>query len=189
MMKTMMALRDWAVTIEALGMGTQILLIRKGGIHEETRDFQVESDQFLLYPAYEHQNEKLLKPEYKKEISRILKEWDPKQDTTKIQYYASLYEDIEITDEEDLYRLYSHHIWTNQFALDRLKWKKLSPLHLLLVRVFRLEKPITIPIREEYVGCKSWLQLPITVDKLSLKPILSDEQFMNEVGKIKAKLC
>lgn len=185
---TTIALKDWAVTVEALGAGKQILLMRKGGIREETRHFEVQSEQFFLYPAYEHQKEELLKPEYQGEIAKTLVGWSPEQKTTQIKYFAQLYEDIEVMDEEALHRLYPHHIWTNNFASERLKWKKKLPLHLLLVRVYKLEQPVEVEIREEYLGCKSWHQLPENVNHLPAYPVLTDEEFQAEVRKIKEKL-
>jgi hypothetical protein len=182
---THMALKEWAVTLEALGQGKQILLMRKGGIAEETRHFEVQSDRFFLYPAYEHQKEELLKPEYQEKIAETLKEWSPEQQTAKVKYFAALHEDIEVIDERALFRLEPHHIWTNNFASDRLKWKKKLPLHLLLVRVYRLDEPVEIPVRPEYLGCKSWHQLPEELKELNGTPVLSDEAFHAEVEKIK----
>ena len=43
---TRTALKEWAVACEALGRGQQILLIRKGGISEEHREFRVEHPEF-----------------------------------------------------------------------------------------------------------------------------------------------
>ena len=48
------ALKEWAITVEALASGTQIMLMRKGGIHEENKDFRIIHDEFLLYQTYEH---------------------------------------------------------------------------------------------------------------------------------------
>ncbi|MBA4493587.1 DUF1802 family protein [Paenactinomyces guangxiensis] len=183
---TTMALKDWAVTVEALGAGKQIILMRKGGIREETRHFEVQSDQFFLYPAYEHQKEELLKPDHRGEIAKTLEDWSPEQTTVPIKYYARLYEDVEVMDEEALHRLYPHHIWTNHFATERLKWKKKLPLHLLIVRVYKLNQPVEVKIRDEYTGCKSWLRLPEDVTRLPAQPVLSEAEFTAEVQKIKA---
>src|SRR5438477_13108634 len=50
------ALKEWAVVCRALQDGTQSVLLRKGGIIEETRDFALVERRFLLYPTYEHQD-------------------------------------------------------------------------------------------------------------------------------------
>jgi hypothetical protein len=186
---TTMGLKDWAVAVEALGTGKQILVMRKGGIAEETRHFAVQSERFFLYPAYEHQKEELLKPEYQGEIAKTRSLWSPGKQTTTIKYFAVLHEDIEVMEEEALFRLAPHHIWTNRFAAERLKWKKKLPLHVLLLRVYKLEQPLEIPIRDEYLGCKSWHQMPVELSGLKGSPVLSDAEFMAEAEAIKSTLA
>ncbi|TCS97037.1 DUF1802 family protein [Hazenella coriacea] len=186
---TQIALKDWAVAIEALGLGKQILLMRKGGIREETRHFELQSDEFFLYPAYEHQKEELLKPEFQGEVAKTLKNWSKDDQTTTIKYYAKLYEDIEVMDENALRRLAPTHIWTDNFATERLKWKKTLPLHLLLVRVYRLDQPVEVEIRPEYNSCKSWHMFPENLQSLSAEPVLTDEEFMTQVNKVKELLA
>jgi hypothetical protein len=185
---THIALRDWAVTLDELGKGTQILLLRKGGIHEETRHFEVSSDNFFLFPAFEHQKAELLKDEYQGNIAKTLENWSPEDQSVTVKYYAQLYEDVKLLDEKKLKSLYPHHIWTNEFAAERLKWKKKIPLHVLLLRVYQLEKPIEIPMLSEYGGCKSWLSLPDSLNGIDANPVLSDEAFANKVAEIKKSL-
>ena len=60
------ALKEWASAVKALEAGSQIFIMRKGGIIEETRDFQVVSNDFYLYPTYEHQRRELLKAPYQR---------------------------------------------------------------------------------------------------------------------------
>ena len=50
-----MALKEWAVVVEIMGSGRQILTLRKGGIHPSDKNFRVLHKEFLLYPTYEHQ--------------------------------------------------------------------------------------------------------------------------------------
>ncbi|MXQ55974.1 DUF1802 family protein [Shimazuella alba] len=185
---THIALRDWAVTLDELGKGTQIMLLRKGGIHEETRHFEVNSDSFFLFPAYEHQKSELLKEEYQGNIAKSVENWSPEDQQVMVKYYAQLHEDIELLDEEKLKALYPHHIWTNEFAAERLKWKKKLPLHVLLLRVYQLEQPVEIPMLAEYGGCKSWLSLPETIKGQEAHPVLTEDVFLQEVASIKKSL-
>jgi hypothetical protein len=185
---THIALRDWAVTLDELGKGTQIMLLRKGGIHEETRHFEVNSDSFFLFPAYEHQKSELLKEEYQDNIAKSIENWSPEDQQVMLKYYAQLHEDIELLDEEKLKALYPHHIWTNEFAAERLKWKKKLPLHVLLLRVYQLEQPVEIPMLAEYGGCKSWLSLPETIQGQEAHPVLTEDVFLQEVASIKKSL-
>lgn len=185
---TNVALKDWAVTVDELGAGELVFVVRKGGIREETKQFEVQSDEFFLYPAYEHQKEALLKPEYRSKLAETLKEWSPDQETMKIKYYARLVEDIEITNEEDLQKIYPYHIWVENFAVDRLKWKKKQPLHMLIMRVGKLETPVEVFIQPEYNSCKSWHQLPETLVGIKTSPVLSDQEFEQKVSVVKQAL-
>jgi hypothetical protein len=184
----MPALKEWAVAIRALESGRQIMIMRKGGIAEETRDFQVKADSFFLYPAYEHQKKELLKEEYRAQIDETLREWKPGASTTTITAYAKLAEDIEITDQLQIDRLYSFHIWTDRFTDDRLHWKRNKPLHLLLLRLYKLDQPFEADILPEFNGCKSWVELPIHRELPIGKPVMDDDKFKQSVIKIKEAL-
>jgi hypothetical protein len=182
------ALKEWAVTIKALTEGKLIMLLRKGGISEETRDFQLVSPAFYLLPAYEHQKPELLKEVYQDGIKQTMKEWHPEAEEIEIRAYAEVAEDIEIHDQETLDRLREYHIWTDTFAEERLKWKRAKPLHLLLLRVSTLEQPVRIPNRAAYTGCKSWVRLEDTVPELTAKEVISDSAFNEQIENIKRLL-
>ncbi|MFX3631914.1 MAG: DUF1802 family protein [Candidatus Pristimantibacillus sp.] len=179
------ALKEWAVTVKALQEGSLMLVMRKGGIIEETRDFQLVSPGFYLMPAYEHQKEHLLKHSYQGQIRGTMEHWSPDMEKMKLESYAEAVEDIEITDQETLDRLREFHIWTDTFAEERLKWKRMQPLHLLLLRVYRLEDAIEIPMRSAYAGCKSWVQLEDGIPTTAMKPVIAEQQFQEQVLQIK----
>src|SRR5579883_3547847 len=52
------ALKEWAVVQRALLEGHQMVLLRKGGLIEESGDFDLRAREFLLYPTYEHETER-----------------------------------------------------------------------------------------------------------------------------------
>ena len=91
------ALKEWAVTIEALASGQQILLMRKGGIHEESKDFRIIHREFLLYPTYEHQKADLLKPDHRNKLDEMLKS-DIDVDKITFSKWARVEEVIEISE-------------------------------------------------------------------------------------------
>lgn len=183
------ALRDWAVTIQALLDGAQILLLRKGGIVEETRDFKLISPQFYLLPAYEHQKLHLLKPDEQPRLKQVLDHWQQDGQEIALEAYGEVTEEIGITDRKVLERLREFHIWTDEFAEERLKWKPRKPLHLLLVRVYRLADKVELPMRPEYRGCKSWVTLEGGPFERQAAPVLSDEEYARRVQSIKAALA
>lgn len=183
------ALKEWASVVRALEEGKQIIALRKGGIIEETRDFQLVSPQFYLLPTYEHQRRELLKPEFQPLVDETAAAWSPDADTVRITVFAEAVEDIELSDQEAVDRLRDFHIWTDTFTEERLKWKRKQPLHLLLLRVYRLERPVDVPLRESYTGCKSWIRLEDALAGTPKLPVLPDAKFLEEVDKIRRALA
>src|ERR1051325_9649991 len=49
------AFKEWAIVVDALGRGDQIIILRKGGISEGRSGFQIEHNRFLLFPTLFHQ--------------------------------------------------------------------------------------------------------------------------------------
>lgn len=182
--RQMIALKEWAVSVKALREGEQILVLRKGGIVEETRDFQLISPNFYLMPAYEHQRRKLLKEKYRDGMDETLKEWSTDMDRIKLDAYAEVTDDIEINDQETLDKLRDRHIWTDAFAEERLKWKRKKPLHLLLMKIFVLEEPVYAPMRDAYNGCKSWVRLEDGIGEPPMTPVLTREMYEAERKRI-----
>src|SRR3954463_9351064 len=68
------ALKEWAVTVRALAEGEQLLTLRKGGIREENKHFEIEHDQFFLYPTFAHQRNDLVRASPMPELGRALEE-------------------------------------------------------------------------------------------------------------------
>ncbi len=181
------ALKEWAITVDALAQGQQILLLRKGGIHESGKDFRVVHPEFLLYSTYEHQREDLLKSTYQPALSRLLED-RPKSDTITFAHWARAEEIIEVETQEKVEHLSSHHIWTDAYAQSRLRWKPMLPLSILLLRVYRMERPVSVPYIKEYGGCTSWVDIMPRVDLGRLEPALSDADFQRQVDAIKGSL-
>ena len=81
-----------------------------------------------------------------------------------------------------------HHIWTDAYAQSRLHWKPMLPLSIMLLRVYRMEQPVTVPFIPEYGGCKSWVDVIPRIDLGQLTPALSDDEFQREVEAIRGSL-
>ena len=181
------ALKEWAVTVQALAQGRQVLLLRKGGIHEEGKDFRVVHPEFLLYPTYEHQREDLLKPSAQPSLKQLLAE-TPKSDTITFSHWAQVAEIIEVSEQEKVDDLSGHHIWSDAYAQSRLHWKPMLPLSIMLLRVYQLEQPVTIPWSKEYGGCTSWVETLPQIKLGEMNPALSDQEFQGQVDEIKGSL-
>ncbi len=68
------ALKEWAVTVRALAEGEQLITLRKGGIREENKHFEIEHDRFFLYPTFDHQRNDLIRQSHVPELDRALEE-------------------------------------------------------------------------------------------------------------------
>jgi hypothetical protein len=181
------ALKEWAVTIQALSLGQQILLVRKGGIHEEGKDFRVIHPEFLLYSTFEHQREDLLQPESQPALRQLLTQ--PRDEAQiRFTHYAKVAELIEISDQEKVDDLSPHYIWTKEYAQSRLHWKPMLPLAVMLLRIYRMENPFSVPFLPEYRGCTSWVDILADVPLGQLQPVLSDEEFQRQMDEIKGSL-
>ncbi|MBX6396059.1 MAG: DUF1802 family protein [Alicyclobacillaceae bacterium] len=182
-----LALKEWAVALRALDQGKQIILLRKGGIVEETKEFRVAGTSFFFYPTYEHQKKELIKPEWHEALEETIRGVSMPVREVTVTHAAQVVEDIELLDENKLRQLDHLHIWAPHYAAERLHWKPKKPLHVLAVRVYRLEEPRTIPVRDAYLGCTSWVRLQDAVDSRG-KPVLSDETFQRHIAELHAAL-
>ena len=182
-----MALKEWAITVEAMAQGDQVLLLRKGGIHEDGKNFRVIHREFLFYPTYLHQKEDLLQPAHQPALRKMLEQ---PQDDRKItfSYWAKAEEVLEISDQEKVDNLEPHYIWTTAYAQSRLHWKPMLPLSVMLLRVYKLEKPVTVPYLPEYGGCTSWVDVLSDVNLGKMEPVLDDSEFQRRVDEIKGNL-
>ena len=176
------ALKEWAIAVDALSAGKTIILLRKGGIREA--GFQVQHRHVWLYPTYEHQKPELLKPEYAPQVNPVPSGWHPQ--TVMIKSCAEITDVLSVTSKEQIAGLQPYHIWHEQMISDRLKWKPQRPLTVLLLRVYRLATPETIPYDASYGGCKSWIDLIEPIAQNNLVPVINDAEYTARVCQIKA---
>ncbi len=175
------------MTQQALDCGEQIVLLRKGGIREEGKSFEVLQPEFLIYPTYEHQREDLLKPFYRERLAAALAQPHP-PDQIRFSHWARVAERIELTETKQLEALSPYYVFTTEYAAARLHWKPRRPLQLLLVRVYRLSEPRSVPYRAVYGGCKSWVALEEEVELGALAPVLNEPRFQARVQEIRRAL-
>ena len=180
----MQALKEWAVVCRALEEGRQVLLLRKGGILEYRQGFKVQHDRFLLFPTYEHQSKDHLQADYADRLDNVLKD-QLAPGTNRITSYAEAIEVKEITDRIALRTLAKYHIWNESYVNARMDYNPRKPMSVILLRVFKLENPILIENKQEWIGCRSWIPLDIDV---SGRPVLDDLQFNTIASEVKGVL-
>jgi hypothetical protein len=172
------ALKEWAVAVRALERGETALVVRKGGIREKA--FAVPQTRFLLLPGYEHQRPELLKEEYRGLMDRIPDLAD--DGPLRFSSFAEVESAYEISEAEELSALDPHHMWTPEYAESRFKWRPKKPLTVLVLRTYLLPRAVELPYRDEYGGCRSWIELQEPVSVEGARAALSDEEFDRSVA-------
>ena len=182
-----MALKEWAVAVKALGRGEQTLILRKGGIHRDDRDFRLVHPEFLLFPTYLHQKAELIKPGHHEALREAAEE-DDTPGVVELGYFCQVVDKFEIRDESDLDIISDNHIWTDDYAHKRLHWRPKQPLTVALLRVFELHPPKALPILDEYSGCKSWVELGQDVSLGTLEPVMDNDEFERQCDAVRSAL-
>jgi hypothetical protein len=173
------ALKEWAAIVHALLEGEQIVDLRKGGLREDGRHFGVQASRCWLYPTAEHQRAELLKDAYRHYPDLAVA--SPVGGAITIPGWAEITDVATITEPGQLDALEGKSIWSHDYAASRLKWKRRDPLWVLALRAHRLVEPLTVPWRDEYGGCTSWVELdglPDDPASVASEPALSDESFV-----------
>lgn len=180
------ALKEWAVIVQALGAGQQVLLLRKGGILDEGREFRLEHSEFFLYPTFEHQHRKFLRQEFLAGFDKALPS-QPPHDKLILDTYAEVTDVLVAKELAPLQQLSPYHLWNGNYLEMRWNYKPEVPLHVLVLRVHRLAA-VKIPFRAEYAGCKSWVELDREVALGEACPALSEAEFARRRLAIRGQL-
>src|ERR687897_2227769 len=213
----MIALKEWAIVCKALEEGKQMLLLRKGGIMEYRKGFEVKHNEFLLYPTFEHQSVESIKVEYKEKLKEILEEQNKYYNNNNnrkkidkdnqnfniathniIKLLAKVEDVIEISDKLILSELRDYHIWSDEYVTMRMNYNPSKPMSVLLLRIYKMKKPLIIDFNDKWSGCKSWIDIGKDVDiqnsheveilgneKALIDPVINDDIFYESVNKIR----
>ena len=164
-----LALKEWAVVVEALLEGRQTVLLRKGGVAEDPKGpFAVEDREFWLYPTFIHQAAESVKPEWRTALAEAVAR-KPAAGTLVLPGYAEVVEAVPLTSPDEITRFDAQHIWSPDYLRKRWDWNPKQPIWALVLKVSRLAEPVTIPERPEYGGCKSWVRLAESVPTAGLR--------------------
>ena len=169
------ALKEWAVVIEALAAGRQIFLLRKGGIAEGKRGFELKHSRFLLFPTWEHQQEDSLQP-HCHDMFRSLRPADP--DRIEFRVGAEVADILRAPSSIDLLRQASDlHVWNERYLRMRYDYRPDLPLYVVITRAFRLPEAVSVPADRRYAGCRSWVDLYRDTPEDGAAAVLSEAEF------------
>ncbi|MGH2844306.1 MAG: DUF1802 family protein [Solirubrobacteraceae bacterium] len=187
------AFKEWAVTVRALAEGEQLLTLRKSAVREPEGHFGLEHDRFFLYPTFENQRADLVRESHRPELVRALEEgvWSDcepspsamlrdveinQPDRVRIRAWAEVAAQYTISDRRAVDALSPFYVWTPDYAERRLEWKRRHPLHVVVLRTYRIPRPVTVKVRDEYGGARSWLELTRELP-FEGTPVLCDDEF------------
>ena len=184
------ALKEWAVVNRSLRAGRQIIDLRKGGLREEGHRFRVRALRFWLYDSFEHQRSELIRPELAP-LYTASEAGRPQEGKLRFEGWADLVETAALDSPEQVAALRDHHVWTDDYAEQRFRWRPKAPLLLLVLRVHRLRDVLVVPEREHYEGCTSWvpmLDVPDDPTELNSRPVLPDAEWERRLDALHAAL-
>ncbi|MGE5685173.1 MAG: DUF1802 family protein [Nitrososphaerota archaeon] len=187
----MLALKEWSIICKALEDGNQTILLRKGGILEYKKGFEIRQKSFLLFPTLEHQAEEYLQSKYLQTYDLLLrgnKSEDIQNKANTVLVQARIEAIQEFHDHEMLPKLEKYHIWNEKYVNMRMNYNPKKPMNALLLRIYKLPQPISIDVKPEWAGCKSWIDIDIaekygdqfgSVPKMfdQSEPVIKDKEF------------
>lgn len=180
------AFKEWAVICRALATARQTVILRKGGIVEERGEFRPEYPEFLLFPTYLHQSPESVVPEARNWLAETMAS-EPKAGTVTLSHWCQVAQAIRVCSLDAVQRLEGYHIWSSEIVLERFhRWQE--SIYALVVRTYCLPQPVTLPLAEDYSGCKSWVELKYDVQTAGSTPVLHDAQFGDRLAQVRAIL-
>jgi hypothetical protein len=170
------AFKEWAVVVDALGRGEQIIILRKGGISEGRGGFKMEHERFLLFPTLFHQQRESVIASAQARYDVIAPNFPPR-DRLRLEYIAEVVQAKKLHSLADANALRGQHIWRDEVIAERFDWGKSKSIYALAVRVYRLPQMVELPMLSAYEGCKSWIEVDHEIHTDGATSALDDLDF------------
>jgi hypothetical protein len=151
------ALKEWATIVKALEQGKQTVILRKGGILETASGFNIKSKKFFLFPTWEHQETKHVKPEFHDFLNDVLNK-KPDEGFNKITSYAKILYEKDIECNDIINDLSSFHVWSDEYIQERRNWMPEKPIKAIFLKTIKIPE-FNLSLKPEFSGCKSWIEL------------------------------
>jgi hypothetical protein len=181
------AFKEWAIVVDALLRGEQIVLLRKGGLREGRGGFQIEHPGFLFFPTLFHQQRESVTPSAQGRFDQIAPHFPPPE-RLRLEGFARVVDWRRLDSLEAARQLRGQHIWRDDVIDERFDWGRDKHIHALAVRVLRLDKPVELPMRPEYGGCKSWIDLEQEISIAGARPVLAEADFADKLAQFQKAL-
>jgi len=190
------ALREWAVTCDALGAGQQVLLLRTGGIHERAfagtseggvaAASKLEHREFWLVPTHLHAASERLKVSARPRFDALLKQAPPVHQA-RIALYATVADAIFVDDRDRLINLDPLHHFDIEYVRSRFDFRT-PGIWALTLRAWRRAEPELRPLTSAHSGCISWLRFEPPLATGGFESVLSDAEFEERRARVSRAL-
>lgn len=178
-----LALKEWGAVAHALLDGRQTLLLRKGGIHERAFSVPGEPRGFVLLPTVAHSHRERVRPEHHDLLPRGAADVD--DDAFVVRCGVAIVAVVQVARPEGLAAVEDLHIWTAaSIQADRLDFRPRHALQALVVRAVELAAPVRVERREEFGGCRSWVELPVAWDGASGRSVHTAERLADDAARV-----
>ena len=178
------------------------MTLRRGVLPQSGKPFRLPHQRFFLYPTFEDQPGDLVRESHQPELRRALEEgvWSdgepplhtfasgtPLQqpDRVRIRAWAEVSDHFTVLDPRCVDALSPFYVWSTDYAQKRLRWRGRQPLHVLLLRTYRIPRPVTVKVKDEYSGPSAWIELQRELP-FEGTPVLSDAEFERASEEIRA---
>ena len=170
------ALKEWAITGEALAQNRQIVLLRKGGLLDEDGRFTLEHSEFWLLPTWLHQERGLVKNADRDLWEQTPREADESAKVAYLRHFARVVQVWQLHEDAQAALEKVPHIWSAHYLDLRFGYQSDKTLLCAALRVYVAEQPIRYALRAADLGCRSWVELSAPV-AARVRPAIGDAEF------------
>jgi hypothetical protein len=156
--------KEWSLVCNALGHGTQSVILRKGGIAEGGEGFSFRHREFFLFPTFFH--EQIVK------VRIAAPDIAAPGDTIAIRWYAKTERALRIHSVAIGESLLPLHILSLEVVRERFGYKT-EGLNVAFVRVFEVSPVWVLQNEKRFAGCRSWIDLP-GLPEMKLRPVMDE---------------
>jgi len=156
--------KEWSLVCNALGQGTQSVILRKGGIAEGHEGFSFRRREFFLFPTFFH--EQIAK------VRIAAADIVAPGNTIAIRWYAKVERAQLINSVAIAESLAPLHILSIEVVRERFGYKG-DGLNVAFVRVFEVSPVWVLQTEKRFAGCRSWIDLPVPPE-MKMRAVLDD---------------
>ena len=110
-----------------------------------------------------------------------------------LHYFAEVTDAIYLSSWEQVARLDDAHFWGEEIVHERFDYRERpgmeAGLHLLIVRVSRINLPHKLAPAPDYEGCKSWIEVPVDWEHDIATHVVRIEEFATRRSRILAAVA